>query len=297
MVLAELDKKVDYYKRLTFADTTKKCYRTHRNTFIKFCNDLGLCGVPASTETLVRYAAFLAGKMKFGSVKQYLNIIRILHLEWDLPNPIQNNFQLQCVLKGIKRDKGDFVKQKQPITPDILVAILGKLNVSSVTDANFWAICLVMFYGLLRKSNVLVDSTSNVNCIRRNDIAFHRWGAAITIKHTKTIQFHERQLTIPYPRSKDNPLCPAQAIFHALRTTSTVSGTNHAFHEQSSVGLRPFTYKTFLQRLRELLKLCNLAPGDTIRVLGDWKSNAYVSYIKLTSLQLQETITTMQNLS
>ena len=52
-----------------------------------FCRAIGCTLVPATTDILCKYAAMLARSLNYNSVMQYLNIIRILHLEWDLPNP------------------------------------------------------------------------------------------------------------------------------------------------------------------------------------------------------------------
>jgi len=53
---------------------------------------------------------------------------------------------------GIKQVKGEPPSQKLPITPDILMRIHSMLNMHSSFDASFWAICLVSFFGMLRKA-------------------------------------------------------------------------------------------------------------------------------------------------
>ena len=53
---------------------------------------------------------------------------------------------------------------KLPITPDILCLILSKLNMSSSIDANVWAACLLMFFGLLRKVTPKVLSVARKKC-------------------------------------------------------------------------------------------------------------------------------------
>ncbi|WAR07160.1 hypothetical protein MAR_017118, partial [Mya arenaria] len=76
----------------------------------------GYPAIPASTQTLCRYAAFLSKSLKFNSIKQYLNIVRILHAEWNLPNPLSNNFILNCTLQGIRRHLGD-ATIRHPLCP------------------------------------------------------------------------------------------------------------------------------------------------------------------------------------
>ena len=62
-----------------------------------------LPAVPASISTVTRYAVYLARSKCYSSVNQYLNIVRIIHLEFGLPNPLQDNWTIQSVLKGIKK--------------------------------------------------------------------------------------------------------------------------------------------------------------------------------------------------
>ena len=88
-------------------------------------------------------------------MSKYMNIIRILHLNNGLQNPLSNKWPLISVLRGIKRDKGCPTKQKQPITPEVLLGFRQCLNLSRAADLQFWAICLVAYFGLLRTANLL----------------------------------------------------------------------------------------------------------------------------------------------
>ncbi|WAR24216.1 hypothetical protein MAR_037885, partial [Mya arenaria] len=92
----ELDKAAQFFYSNAYSDNTKRTYTSHKNSYINFCTQFGYPAIPASTQTLCRYAAFLSKSLKFNSIKQYLNIVRILHAEWNLPNPLSNNFILNC---------------------------------------------------------------------------------------------------------------------------------------------------------------------------------------------------------
>ena len=93
---------VDFFRSLTWAPNTQRSYAVHRKAYLQFCDLLGLQPVPASSDQLCMYAAYLARRLKYNSVKQYMNIIRILHLEWNLPNPLSGNFKLHSTLRGIR---------------------------------------------------------------------------------------------------------------------------------------------------------------------------------------------------
>ena len=145
-----------------------------------------------------------------------------MHLEWDLPKPLAANYHLTSVMRGVRRSIGDQIAQKLPISPDILLRIFSYLDVSDIFDANVWAICLVLFHALLRKSSVLptrVYPGHNYKVLSRGDVTFSPAGMCLNIRHTKTIQYGERSLTIPIPRLEGHVLCPVQATFRAFQMT------------------------------------------------------------------------------
>ena len=100
---------------------------------------MGYPPVPTQRGHICQYDAFLSRTLKATSIPNYLNIISILHKEFNLPNPLANNWVPHSLLTGIKRVKGQPPAQKLSIIPDILVSIYHKLNLHSSFDASFWA--------------------------------------------------------------------------------------------------------------------------------------------------------------
>ena len=303
---AALDRDITQYRGLAYADSTKAGYRTHRNAYLRFCLFLGYQPVPVSTVTLTRYVAFLARTLHFSSIKQYLNILRILHLEAGFPNPLQGNWLLQSVLMGIKRDKGTSVRQKRPISPEILQKMLSVLDLADPLDACVWAAALVAFFCFFRKSNLLPRSASafdvNLNlCVR--DVIFFSWGAFIVVRWSKTIQFRERVLRVPMPLLHGHPLCPVSALLHSLRLNRPVCPGDPLFTFLRQGKGKVLTHGVFVQRLRELLRQVGLpaqdfsghsfrrggasfafeagVSPDLIKLQGDWRSEAYQRYITI----------------
>ena len=182
------------YRAHYFAESTKSSYRTHRNTYFRFCASMGYDPVPVNPERLCQYTAFLARSLCVSSINLYLNVIGILHRQFGLPNPLINNWPLKTLLTGFRRSNSHPSHQKLPITPN--------LNMSCSFDASFWAICLVAFSGMFRKSHLLPTSTSAFDATKqltKDDFQFFTWGAQLTIRWSKTIQFRERVVRIPLP--------------------------------------------------------------------------------------------------
>jgi len=248
--------------------------------------------------------AFLARRLKASSIQQYLNILRLVHLEGGFPNPLANNWPLQSVLLGIKKSKADPVSRKLPITPSILLSIRSILDLTKPLHLAFWAACLVAFFALLRKASLLppsVPSFSPHKHLTRGDFLLYPWGLALQVRHTKTIQCGQRCLIVPLPYLPCHPLCPVTTLFRLFSLTPQLPPSSPAFALPSSSGTSCLTASSFTQLLRsQLLQLGIPASSysghsfrrggaswafqmglsaEAIRLLGDWRSDAFIAYI------------------
>ncbi len=233
-----------------------------------------------------------------------MNIIRLLHAEWNLPNPVADNFKLKYTMQGIRRHIGDITVRKQPITPELLIIILERLDMSTSFDSSVWAVALTMFYGLLRRSNVLVSSDMAFDPhkhLRRRDITYHQWGIMVHIRWSKTNQYQSRTFDIPLPRLKQHRLCPVQAIFHAAKLSALANNDGPAFVYLKDGHTQVLTSNLFIGRIRQCLQAGGVDPSeiashsfrrgcatfcyaiglppDAIKLLGDWRSNCYQNYL------------------
>ena len=102
------------FKRSAFAESTKAAYRTHMNSYLRFCLYFGKCPIPADSETLKAYSAFLARSIKPAGIGGYLNIVRILHLESGVDNTLEKNWELQLLHRCYSRVLGVPPKQTYP---------------------------------------------------------------------------------------------------------------------------------------------------------------------------------------
>lgn len=312
---------VIFYRQSTYSDNTKRSYRTHRKTYLTFCQLLCVPPAPASSSFLCLYVAYLARFLLPQSVCQYLNFIGLLHREMGLPNPLSDNWLVSSLLRGVRRVCGVPPKPRLPFTIPLLMKLRSRLNLNSSKQASFWAICLVAFFGLFRKAHLLPESEATFNPERmftRSDFTFTPSCVFILVRWSKTIQLGQRTVTIPLMAMPGSPLCPVTAVNQAFRLCPNLSPSDQAFMWRDSAALRNmnFTYKAFMgsmkQRLIELgvdpalygthsfrrggatFALEAGVPLDTISLLGDWKSDAMYLYLHLPLAQrlaAQRTIT------
>ena len=268
----ELDGDLTYYRSLTYSDNTKRTYQSHLRSYLGFCALMRYPPVPVSHLTICRYAAFLAKRLSVASIKKYINIIRILHLEAGLPNPLKETWFLDTVIRGIGRHKGLGTRRKLPINPHILLKIRSLLDLSSSVDAVFWAACLLAFFGFLRKSNLFPPSAAKFDPSKhllRDDFTLFNWGIMLTIRWSKTIQFGERILRAPIPWLPNHPLCPVQALLGAFSLTQGAPPTGPAFVIIKEGRVSPFPPSKFVSMLRTHLSSlgfqANLFSGHSFR--------------------------------
>jgi len=211
-------------------------------------------------------------------------------------------------MKGINREKSVLPNRKLPITPDILGAIKQCLRLQQPCDLIFWSTCLLAFFGMLRKSNLLPSSYTNFDHNKhfvRGDLAKSRAGLTLKMKWSKTIQFKERCVVLPLPCIPGHPLCPVTAITALLLLDPSATELTPLLSYPTPSGLCVYTQSLFTKRLRSLLSSLGLPshkysghsfrrggaswafqsglPGEVIQILGDWKSNAYKDYLSIST--------------
>lgn len=267
-----------------------------------FCTKMNYLPVPATTENLCRYTAWLSLRLKPSSVAQYLNVVRLLHVESGLQNPLSENWFLKSLLKGIKRDKGQSVNRKLPITIDILQSIVKVLNLRISLHLTFWTACLIAFFGMMRKSSLFPrQGVSSFLCLR--DCEVHSWGISIFARYSKTIQCQERRAFISLPWHSDPLLCPSRMLLRSLAVSNCSDQSEFLFTYCEQGRKSRLSYVTFTAMLKSVLQKLSLplklysghsfrrggathalmrgVPAEVIKEQGDWRSLAYLDYLEL----------------
>ena len=285
-----------------FSVSTQSTYASQLKAFGKFCVKYEINPVPLSAWDICRYIAYLADFLCYSSIVQYLNVIRIIHEEAGLPNPIPNNFLVGSTLKGARRVLGSKVSPKSPITPTILKSIYSCLNLRSSLDLHFWSACLTFFFSFSRKANLLpltVGSFDHKTQVCRCDITFHTGYVLLRFRHTKTNQYGQRELTVPLAHLGGSVMSPL--LFLAMCKVLSPPGCGPVFMYKKGPDYVPMTYRVFLDRLKQCLTKLGLdpdcfashsfrrggathalacqVPPDMIKQHGDWASQCYQRYI------------------
>ena len=134
----------------------------------------------------------------------------------------------------------------------------------------------------------------------RRDVEFTEQGVLISVKHNKTIQYHERSLKIPLMRT-GCPLCPVDVLRILWERFPGVPPHAPLFSYFVYGCLKCVAYTDFVKKVRSLVFRCGLRPDDYsghsfrrggctlawknnmpteyIMLQGDWRSTSWLSYL------------------
>ncbi|KAI8483473.1 hypothetical protein Bbelb_388050 [Branchiostoma belcheri] len=292
-------------KRSAFSAGTYNNLRTQWRSFLLFCEYYGLPALPTTSATLARYALFLSRSCKSpNTVKIYVHGVRQLHLFYDFPPPPDSAFELKLVFMSLARHSTHTPQQKLPITPEILLSIRSLLDLQRPLHATLWAVFCIGFFTLLRKSNLVPPSRAAFSAdkhLTRASLQLTPDGLIVRITWSKTRQFRQKVLQLPVAAIPGHPLCPRAAYLHMTHLLPA-SGDSPAFLVPGSDGsLVSLTHSTLVSHLKTLLQAAGFpsnkfsghsfrrggatfawhcgADPQTIKLMGDWSSDAYEVYL------------------
>ncbi|KAI8503309.1 hypothetical protein Bbelb_191300 [Branchiostoma belcheri] len=303
--LQRLDNDVEAAKRSAFAAGTYANLRTQWKAFLLFCEYFRLPAIPTDARTLTRYAQFLSRSLKSPSTVQiYIHGARLLQRFQGCEPPPSDAFELRLVLSSFRRQSPHIPQRTLPITPAILLRLRDHLDLNRPLHATLWAAYTVAFFTLLRKSNLVPKTTSAFDPgkhLTRGAIRVTSDGLVVRITWSKTLQFKQRVLLLPVPAIPGHPLCPRHAYVN-MCSLLPVGSDSPAFLVPGSAGrLVSLTHASLVAHLKTLLAAAGLPSGDysghsfrrggatfawhcgadpqIIKLLGDWSSDAFQSYL------------------
>ena len=297
-----------YYYANSLAINTRSTYSTGQLRFQSFCRTIKASCMPTSEATLILFATHLASKrISHATIKVYLAAIRNTHVSAGLHSHYDQQLtpRLQLVLKGIQKTQSVTLpaRHRLPITLDIMRRINSLLSGQpSHLHTMMYAACCLAFFAFLRVSEFTVPgdnlfdkschlSFDSITIDNRDNPRYLK----LTIKQSKTDPF--RKGVCIYLGATNNTMCPLRGILPYLAIRGNRPGPLFIFE-----GGKSLTRQRFSTELNNILQQLNLdsslynthsfrigaatsarqakIPDSYIKMLGRWKSEAYLSYIK-----------------
>lgn len=283
------------------AESSWKTRRSQWKDFMQFCSMINIVPVPVSAANLCRYIAFMARRLKYTSIINYLSAAKQLHLMFDADTTVFESFVVKATLKGFKRILGGEIVRKLPITLDILKAIIPKLYLDG--QSGIAAAVLFGFFSFARKANLVPPSAAGFDANKhlcRGSFLFTSWGVVVKFAYTKTIQCYERVLYVPVYANKHPVLCAVKALkLHFAKFPAKED--DPAFYISSQGESIPLTHHTLVKGLKDALAKTNYNPDlysghsmrrggssfaheigidlPLIQSIGDWASLSVLCYL------------------
>lgn len=270
-----------------------------------FCTHFQLEYLNPTSLTVCLYIEFLARTFHASkAIRNYVSGIALLHRSQGLSAQALESYDVQLMLRAVKRTVGDNRRAKDPFSVTMLLEICQACDSLGTVGKTCKCVFLFAFFGFLRASNLLAPSTSKFDARRhlcRGDVVFQPPGVVLIIKWTKTRQTPGYYRLLPLPAlATGHPLCPLHAYQDMLAFSPGLSRDNTPAFVMPSTGL-PLTsphVRTILATILASLgydsasfslhsfrkagaTFCYNAGMDIARIKthGDWKSDAVWRYI------------------
>ena len=156
--LQELYKEVSGVIGAAWAQNTKATRNSQWRKYLSICADNKLTAVPADSHTIARFLVYLARSVKYVTINNYVSAINKLHDYYGYHVNFRDIFIVKLVLSGHKRQMGDEVTQKIPLSTAQLLDMYKLLDLSDDLSQAMWCAIILSFRSLLRKLN-FVPST------------------------------------------------------------------------------------------------------------------------------------------
>ena len=293
--------------QLAFAQGTFKNLQVQWKTFQVFCDEVSDVSFPVQLSDLLVYMQYLSNKMKAPqTVSNYVNGLRILHVMGDHNTDVFYSLEAKLLLRAIRRSKLHRVKQAAPITVEILLRLANVVDFSDPEQQVIWTAILIMFFAMLRSSNLVPKSQSTFDSDKqlcKKDVILSSDIMVIAIRWSKVIQFAQREFHIPVFAIEGSRLCPVSAVSCLLENTKNSKsqslfvvpckkskfvqltyGRVSLFMKKwvADIGLDASKFSLHsLRRGSASLAFKAHVPGELIKTLGDWSSDAYLRYLDI----------------
>lgn len=305
-----------------------KVYATGMRAFLTFTTmhnipKINTSMIPLCNEEILKFfVAHCHANLHITSttIKSYLAGVRNHYITHGLGNPLCTNegepyHQLELIIRGIKKTEVPRRVSRQPVTPDILLAICRSLQkglFGPYMDQMMQAACLLAFFGFLRCGEFTTYSKvyDPETHLSLQDITFmDEKELRVNLKVSKTDPFR-KGCSIRIYKTNHKTLCPYTAIFRYLVTRKSVS-----YSPEDPLFLLPghvaLSRQVFLNLLDQACQASGIktqditghsfrigaataaasvkTPDHLIQTLGRWQSSCYKRYIKTPGTLIQQT--------
>ena len=148
-----------------------------------------------------------------GSISNVVSHIRTFYKLAGLKDEHWHHYRVGLAMRAVAISIRHVPNPKDPVSPEILRAALGKISVAKAPLETRLAV-LLMFIGFLRQSSIAPNTVAQFDPTRHltpEDLTPSARGLIVKVKWTKTIQRAADAKSLLLPTTADAALCPLRA--------------------------------------------------------------------------------------
>lgn len=281
--------------------------------YLAFCSYFKIHPYRAGYQDVCAFLEYLARFIPAPStIKNKLSHIRTHMALVEESAQVLSHPRVHRAIDAMERDKEYVPRTKDPIPSNILAFIIHKLDISPMSNI-MRSILLTMYYGALRQSELLPNSTttwSHKKHPTRADVMIEDGVCSVFVKFGKNMQKIGQNRMVRMASAEDPALCPVAAMKRVYSDTPTRSPSDPLYMFPNSRKPVPVTYaRKEFTRLLSLAGFQHLLPHLSLHSLrkaaatnafaggcselsikryGAWSSDAYASYIKTSDASVNQ---------
>lgn len=296
---AELVREKCRYQSKSYAPNSATTRAVQVRKYLEFIGDFAETHspLPCPSPQVALYATWLARKLKYSSVLNYLSGLNNFLRQNGSPPITYTDYEISSTLRGIRRERSFAPRQALPLLPAMLRRMLSFIT-SNPGHVAWRAALLCSFRALLRKCQVTLSDSS----LLRKDFKFYPWGLLISIRRSKTIQFRERVLQVPVARCPDTSICAVHwTKIHFDQVPAPPDSMAFLFPLPDG-GSTPLPYPYYQATLKHFAARAGMDPDEVsshslrrggctflsmtgasleeLRARGDWSTDTVFTYLK-----------------
>lgn len=297
--LEELDHMVVEVITSAWASSTLSVRNSQWKRFLRFAHTYGLVPLPAEVSTVARFLVSIGQEVRYSTVNNYTSAIISLHKFYGYETDFRSYYLIKLVLKGLKMIDTEGNKARLPFTVTQLDVLYDR-TVNSYHEELCWLAVIICTRTLLRKCNILPSKLDDPHIIKRRDVEILPDILIITIYSSKTRHAGDEPLKIPIKKLINRKFCVYTRLLEHFALTGMLP-ESPLIMKPSGKGISPLMYSDVLQFLKKgaknfgmdpsrigLHSLCRTGamhlysigiPLNDIRLIGDWKSLAFLVYL------------------
>jgi integrase len=200
---AEDDELLRHFVEFARASNTVKAYKSDLRLFENWCRSRRRQAKPASPETVAKYAAHMAHRLKrkWATIRRAMAAITVAHRAVGLDPPTKTE-AVRVALAGIRREIGTKRRQMRPLLPKRLKRI-AEAQPHGLRWCRDMALLLVGFAAALRRSELVA--------VQVEHLKFGKGGVRLLIPTSKTDQDGEGEW-LGVPEEPGSATCPVAAV-------------------------------------------------------------------------------------